>query len=62
MERHAENAMKIAKFLEHHPAVESVSYPWLESHPQYDMAKKQQTSGGGIISFELKGDLQPEKR
>lgn len=54
MNRHSENALKIAKFLEEHPQVEKVYYPGLESHPQYDVAQKQHVSGGGMISFELK--------
>lgn len=55
MERHCANAMKVAAFLEDHPAVASVSYPGLKSFPQYDLAKKQMALPGGMISFELKG-------
>lgn len=55
MERHCANAMKVAAFLEGHPAVASVSYPGLRSFPQYDLAKKQMALPGGMISFELKG-------
>lgn len=55
MERHCANAMKVAAFLEDHPAVTSVSYPGLKSFPQYDLAKKQMALPGGMISFELKG-------
>ena len=55
MERHCANAMKVAAFLEGHPAVASVSYPGLKSFPQYDLAKKQMSLLGGMISFELKG-------
>ena len=55
MERHCANAMKVAAFLEGHPAVASVSYPGLKSFPQYDLAKKQMALPGGMISFELKG-------
>jgi methionine-gamma-lyase len=57
MQRHSENALEIAKVLEAHPAVSWVCYPGLESHPQYDLARKQMRSGGGLISFELKGGL-----
>lgn len=55
MERHCANALKVAEFLENHPAVASVSYPGLRSFPQYDLAKKQMALPGGMISFELKG-------
>jgi len=57
MKQHAENAMTVAKFLEAHPKVEKVIYPGLPSHPQYDLAKKQMTGFGGMISFYVKGDL-----
>ncbi len=55
MQRLSENAMKIAKFLESHPQISWVKYPGLESHPQYEIAKKQQKLPGGMISFEVKG-------
>jgi methionine-gamma-lyase len=55
VERSSRNATKIAQWLEQHPGVERVYYPFLESHPQYDLAKRQQSGGGGIISFEMKG-------
>jgi cystathionine gamma-lyase len=61
MERHAENAMKVAKFLEKHPRVERVIYPGLESHPQHAIARKQMSGFGGMITFFLKGGL-PEAR
>lgn len=54
-EKHSENALKTAQFLESHPAVASVKYPFLPSHPQYEIAKKQMKLGGNIIAFELKG-------
>ena len=47
--------MKVAEFLETHPAVKSVAYPGLKSFPQYELAKKQMSLPGGMISFELKG-------
>ncbi len=54
MRKHSENAMKVATFLESHPAVKSVLYPGLESHPAHEIAKKQMHNGfGGIIAFEL---------
>jgi cystathionine gamma-lyase len=61
MERHAENAMQVASFLESHPRVSRVIYPGLESHPQYELAKKQMSGFGGMISFDIQGGL-PEAR
>lgn len=55
MERHCANAMKVAEFLESHPAVATVYYPGLKSFPQYELGKKQMRLPGGMISFELKG-------
>jgi methionine-gamma-lyase len=57
MQRHCENAMTVAEFLERHPAVEWVRYPGLKSHPQHEIARKQMTGPGGMISFGLKGGL-----
>jgi len=62
MKKHCENALEIAKFLEQHPKVEKVWYPFLESHPQYELAIKQSKGGGGVITFELKGGLEAGKR
>ena len=61
MDRHAENAMKVARYLEKHPKIERVVYPGLESHPQHALAKKQMTGFGGMITFFMKGGL-PEAR
>ena len=58
MEKHADNAIQLAKHLESHPKLASVKYPFLPSHPQYEIAKKQMSNGGGIVTFELKGGLQ----
>jgi methionine-gamma-lyase len=58
MERHAENALKIADFLESHPAVEWVRYPGLLSHPQHEVAKKQMNGYGGMLSFGIKGGIE----
>ena len=58
MERHAKNALFIAKALESHEAISSLRYPFLPSHPQYAIAKKQMENGGGIVCFELKGGLE----
>ena len=57
MERHCDSAKKLATALESHPEIESVKYPFLLSHPQYDIAQKQMSKGGGIVTFELKGGL-----
>ncbi|MES3037872.1 MAG: cystathionine gamma-synthase [Bdellovibrionota bacterium] len=57
MERHSENAMKVALFLESHPQVEKVLYPGLPSHPQHQLAKAQMTGFGGMITFFIKGGL-----
>lgn len=57
MERHASNAIAIANLLEAHPAVEKVVYPGLPSHPQHDIAKKQMTGFGGMITFYVKGGI-----
>jgi len=56
LERHCENALKIAQFLETHPKIKRVLYPALKSHPQYDIAQKQMKNGGALIAFEVKGD------
>ncbi|GAA0730047.1 methionine gamma-lyase [Clostridium malenominatum] len=61
MERHCKNAMKVAEFLESHPAVEKVYYPGLESFKYYEIAKKQMSLPGAMISFELKGGLEEGK-
>ena len=62
MERHCDNALKIARWLEKHPAVSQVIYPGLESHPQHALAKKQMSAFGGIVTVVLKGDLAAAKR
>lgn len=61
MDRHNENAMRIARHLEKHPAVERVVYPGLESHPQHALAKKQMRGFGGMITIYLKGGLPAAK-
>lgn len=58
MERHASNALWIADQLQQHPKIKWLKYPFLPSHPQYEIAKKQMQTGGGIFCFELKGGLQ----
>ncbi len=62
MEKHCENAMKVAKFLEGHNAVEKVYYPGLESFPQYELAKKQMSLPGAVIAFEVKGGIEEGKK
>ena len=57
MERHCENALKLAQYLETNAEITRVKYPFLPSHPQYELAKKQMRLGGGLVTFELKGGL-----
>jgi O-succinylhomoserine sulfhydrylase len=57
MDRHCQNAHQIAEFLLERSEINQVIYPFLPSHPQYDLAKKQMKWGGGIVSFEVKGGL-----
>lgn len=57
MQKHSENAIKIAEFLEAHPKVEWVRFPGLKSFPNYEVAQKQHKAPGGMISFELKGGV-----
>lgn len=58
LQRHCENALQIAKALEQHSKVAWVKYPFLPSHPQYDIAVKQMKAGGGIVCFEIKGGIE----
>lgn len=62
MERHCENALKIARFLEGHPSITRVYYPGLTSHPQYELGQRQMSLPGGIISFEIAGGLEAGRR
>lgn len=61
MRQHEINAKAIASFLESHPRVKKVYYPGLESHPQYDLARKQMRGYGGIVSFEIDGGIESVK-
>lgn len=61
VEKHCENALKVASFLEDNTAVNFVKYPFLPSHPQYEIAKKQMKLGGNIVTFEIKGGLNAGK-
>ncbi|WP_255712401.1 cystathionine gamma-synthase [Dyadobacter sp. CY351] len=60
MQRHCENALEVAQWLEAHPKVGKVYYPGLPSHPSYDLASRQMRGYGGMLSFELKGDVYEE--
>ncbi|MCD6569164.1 MAG: PLP-dependent transferase [Deltaproteobacteria bacterium] len=57
-----ESALKVARFLEGHPDVEKVYYPFLETHRHYRIAKEQMTGGGGVVTFEMKGNMEAAKR
>jgi O-succinylhomoserine sulfhydrylase len=57
MEKHCENALAVANYLQSHDEVEFVKYPFLPSHPQYELAKKQMRLGGGVVTFEVKGGI-----
>lgn len=57
MEQHCKNAHALATYLESNPQVEKVKYPFLASHPQHELAKKQMRLGGGVVSFEIKGGI-----
>ncbi|GHA26556.1 O-succinylhomoserine sulfhydrylase [Salinimicrobium marinum] len=62
LDRHCENALKVAEFLEQETNAENVKYPFLRSHPQYEIAKKQMKAGGNIISFEIKGGVEAGRK
>jgi O-succinylhomoserine sulfhydrylase len=62
MERHAFNADYLARQLQNHPAISWLKYPFLETHPQYAIAKKQMKNGGGLLCFELKGGLESGRK
>jgi len=55
--RQNENALGLAGFLEKHPRIRSVHYPFLRSHPQHALARKQMKGGGGVFSFEIEGTV-----
>ena len=58
VDRHCQSALATAEFLEKHPKINWVKYPFLKSHPQYELAKKQMSQGGSIIAFEIKGGIE----
>jgi len=62
MERHASNAQQLAEYLQSHPKVQKVNYPGLCSHPQNEIAKRQMSGYGGMLSFELKGGVEAGRR
>ncbi|MCM8528343.1 MAG: aminotransferase class I/II-fold pyridoxal phosphate-dependent enzyme [Lentisphaeraceae bacterium] len=62
MDKHCDNALKLAQFLEGHEEVEFTKYPFLPSHPQYELAKKQMKLGGGLVTFEVKGGIARGRR
>ena len=62
MDKHADNAMKVAKGLEGNQKISKVKYPFLETHPQYKIAKKQMSSGGGLVTFEIKGGIESGRK
>ena len=57
VDRHCDNALQLATALEAHPKVKKVRYPFLPSHPQYELAKKQMKAGGNIVTIQLDGDV-----
>ena len=62
MARQNENALRVAEFLSEHAKVRSVHYPFLESHPQYAMARQQMSGGGGMVTFEVEGTGEDARR
>ena len=58
MDRHCQNALELAQWLETQADIKKVVYPFLKSHPQYELAKKQMTQGGGVVTFEVHGGLE----
>jgi len=62
MEKHAQNALTVAQWLETQAGVSDVRYPFLPSHPQYELAKRQMTGGGAIVSFKVEGGLEGGRR
>jgi len=62
MERHNKNAVEIARYLQEHPKVKRIYYPGLESHPQHELAMRQMSGFGGMISFEIDGGLKEARR
>jgi cystathionine gamma-lyase len=62
MERHNQSALAVARWLEKRPGVDRVLYPWLDSHPQLELARRQMAGGGGIVTFFIEGGLAAARR
>ena len=62
MDKHSQNALVIAKALEGHDKISHVKYPFLETHPQFNIARKQMSNGGGIVTFEIKGGVEAGRK
>ena len=62
VDRHCENALAVAQFLEKQSNINLVKYPFLKSHPQYEIAKKQMKLGGNVVAFEIKGGLEKGRK
>lgn len=62
MDRHCENALKLAEHLSKHKEIENVNYPFLASHPQFKIAKKQMKAGGGVVAYAVKGGYERAKK
>jgi len=62
MDRHCGNALELAKYLSNHKEIEKVNFPFLRSHPQYKIAKKQMKAGGGIVTFSVAGGYERAKK
>lgn len=62
MDRHCQNALELAKWLERNEEIATVKYPFLPSHPQHELAKKQMRQGGGVVTFEVKGGVDRGRR
>ena len=62
VEKQNESALKVAEFLEAHPCIKKVYYPFLKNHPHYKIAKEQMSGGGGVVTFDIKGNINTAKR
>ncbi|NNL15232.1 MAG: aminotransferase class I/II-fold pyridoxal phosphate-dependent enzyme [Flavobacteriaceae bacterium] len=62
VDKHCENALKVSKFLENHNKISMVKYPFLTSHPQHLIAKKQMKQGGNIVAFKIKGGIEAGRK
>ncbi len=62
VDRHCSNALQLATYLESHKKIDWVKYPFLKSHPKYEVAKKQMKAGGCVVAFEVKGGIEEGKK